>query len=647
MPDVQSHRPEEALTDPASAAGQTKRCHRLRSLSVVGGFLDGLSIDFADGLNCLIGPRGTGKTTVLEFVRYALDEFPRDDGGHARKRVEQLVRSNLGDGRIRLQLQTRDGMAYTVDRSASGDPLVLTDEGQPTEVRINGAGIFTADVFSQNDVENIADSPQSQLELIDRFAAGEIAAINRQAASLRAKLEANTNAIVSHDQQVRGLEHMVGEREAVEAKLRTFASDPDHETNEEVDAAQHQRALRGREQQALKEAGEVLQQYGQWMHEAQGQFHRRVDAAFGADILGGPNGDLIQAIHTGVGRVGDWLDRMFQSAADEIDQGKEALEEKASELREAHRVQELAFRELIAKHNHARGVATERAELERKRNELLAMERRANELKQQLDRLYQERADLADQMRALWEQRFAVRQRIAEWITEGAASPIRVQIDQCGDRSAYEQALAGWLKGYVPHFNPAAKKIAEYIPPADLRRLIRAAEVDQLQAQAEFGGDLAAKAMKALSRLEVVLELDAMELADLPRIELLEGEQWRNSLELSTGQKCTTILPILLLESHNPLLIDQPEDNLDNRYIYDTVVNAIHRVKANRQIILITHNPNIPVLGEASQVVVLSSNGASSHIDNQGTVDDCKAEIINLLEGGKEAFVRRKDRYHY
>ncbi len=626
---------------------QLKRFHRLKSLSVIGGFLDGLSVDFADGLNCLIGPRGTGKTTILEFVRYALDEFPRDDGGQARKRVEALARSNLGDGRIRLALETRDGLEYTIDRSASGEPMVLTAEGQPTDVRINSAGIFSADIFSQNDVENIADSPQSQLELIDRFAAGEIAAINRQAVSLRTKLEANTNAIVSLDQQMRGLENMVGEREAVEAKLKNLASDQDDETNEEIDTAQQQRALRGREEQTLKEAGEVLQHYGQWMDEAQGQFRVRVDGAFEDEILNGPNGQLVQAIHTALVRVGDSLDRMFQSAASEIDEGKEELEGKATELREAHRVQELAFRDLLTKHNQAQGIATERAELERKRNELLAMERRTNELKQKLDQLYQERSDLADQMRGLWEKRFAVRQKIAEWITEGAASPIRVQIDQCGDRSAYEQALAGWLKGYVPHFNPAAKKIAEYIPPADLRRLVCDGCVDELQAQAEFSGDQAAKAMKSLCRLEALLELDAMELADLPRIELLEGEQWRNSLELSTGQKCTTILPILLLESHNPLLIDQPEDNLDNRYIFDTVVNAIHRVKANRQIILITHNPNIPVLGEASQVVVLSSNGERSHIANQGTVDDCKNEIINLLEGGKEAFVRRRDRYNY
>ncbi len=63
----------------------------------------------------------------------------------------------------------------------------------------------------------------------------------------------------------------------------------------------------------------------------------------------------------------------------------------------------------------------------------------------------------------------------------------------------------------------------------------------------------------------------------------------------------TAILPILLLDSANPLLIDQPEDNLDNRFIFETVVDSIHKVKTGRQLIFVTHNPNIPVLGDGTR----------------------------------------------
>jgi ABC-type lipoprotein export system ATPase subunit len=625
----------------------TKRFHRLRSLSVIGGFLDGMQIDFAEGLNCLIGHRGTGKTTILEFIRYALDEFPRDDGGVCRKRVEALVKSSLGDGRIRLALETKEGLEYIVDRTAGGAPLVLDPDERPTDVRIQSAGLFSADIFSQNDVENTADSPQSQLALIDRFAAAKIADLNRQIAQLRAKLEANASTIVPLQAQIDGLADDLQTRDAIAAKIKALAEAQGDPKTNEVNVAHRHRALRGREEQAVQDAMDQASQYSQWLREGVGQFSQKTISAFDEAVLSGPNSDLMVGIVDVVKQLGAKLDEFFEQAAETVEVRSERIAELADELRHAHQEQELAFRDLIAKQKQAQGVATERSELERKHNELLAKARKRSDLEKQLQALYDERAQMSQKLRALWDERFKVRQRVAQRINQGAKSPIRVQVDQCGDTSDYVNALAGWMKGTVPQFNVAARKIAQFIPPLELAGLVAKKRVDELQAQAELGDAVVAKVMDALSTLEVQLQLDAMELADMPRIELLDGEEWKNSLELSTGQKCTTILPILLLDSDNPLLVDQPEDNLDNCYIYDTVVNALHRVKQQRQIILITHNPNIPVLGEAAAVFVLTSDGERARLANRGTVDDCKTEVINLLEGGKEAFIRRKDRYNY
>jgi len=627
------------------ATGRTKRCHRLKSLSVIGGFLDGMNIEFADGLNCLIGHRGTGKTTVLEFIRYALDEFPADDGGLARKRVEALIKSNLGDGRIRLALETKDALEYIVDRTVSGEPMVLTADEKPTDVRINSAGIFSADIFSQNEVENIADSPQSQLALIDKFAAAQVADINRQVLAVRNALETSANAIIANRRQLDGLSDEVGELSLVESKIKALADAQGDEKTDEVNIAHNSRALRGREQQAVKESRELIQQYETWLGESVGQFIQQAQAPFDDAILSGPNGELMAGVQEGLRRLGAQLDALLEKAARVVARGGQKIGDLAGKLQHVHQQQELSFRDLMAKHNHARGVATERAELEKKRNDLLAKDRRKAELQKQLDGLNRERSGLAKQLRALWQERFELRRQVADWINKGATSPIRVRIDQYGDASGYQNQLASWMKGIVGQYNVAARKLAQLVPPGDLLKLIAEGRAGDLQAQADLGDSQAAKIMEALGRIEVLLQLDTVQQADLPRIELLDGEEWKNSLHLSTGQKCTTILPILLLDSGNPLLVDQPEDNLDNRYIYDTVVNAIHRVKSHRQIILITHNPNIPVLGEASSVYVLTSDGERSRLANQGSVDDCKTEIINLLEGGQEAFDRRKERY--
>ena len=135
------------------------------------------------------------------------------------------------------------------------------------------------------------------------------------------------------------------------------------------------------------------------------------------------------------------------------------------------------------------------------------------------------------------------------------------------------------------------------------------------------------KVIAELRNPEKLMELEIVDLDDLPKIELSDGGIYKNSAGLSTGQKCTAILPILLFESANPLLIDQPEDNLDNRYVYECIVATVKKVKGGRQLIFVTHNPNIPVLGDAEQIVVMQSDGRSGSIQATGTVDQCRDAI--------------------
>lgn len=84
-----------------------------------------------------------------------------------------------------------------------------------------------------------------------------------------------------------------------------------------------------------------------------------------------------------------------------------------------------------------------------------------------------------------------------------------------------------------------------------------------------------------------------------------------------------------------------------NRFVFETIVEIIRKSKLTRQLIFITHNPNIPVLADAEHMVVLESDGEQSRKIAEGSVDDCKANIVMLLEGGETAFKARKNRYHY
>lgn len=628
-------------------ASSNGRFHRLQSLSIVGGFLDGLAIDFTDGLNCLIGHRGTGKTTVLEFVRYALDEFPRGEVGDiTRRRVEALVKSNLGDGRIRLAIETKDGLEYVVDRTVTGEPMVLTPDGRPTGITISSGGIFSADVFSQNEVENIADSPASQLVLIDTFVAEEMGDVRAAIADVRAKLEANANAVIPMQEQIVRLGDELSQLEGVSAKIDGLAH-VGGQNADELNVAQTHKAWRQREQQAMNEAAELFQQYINWLDEGVGQFTAASDRLFTREIFDGPNGAVLQRALARFQVLGGELDALLRRGRELFVAEQERLEEDAAELHSRHQGQELQFRDLITKHREAQGQATERAELERKRNELLLKARQQEEVKEKLAALKKQRRDLADRLSELRDQRFALRQQVAERINQTVSSPVRVRIEQDGNRDPYVELLAETLKHAGLQHRNVAKRISEVLSPAELADAVRCDDHDALKKQVGLNDSQALKAVAVLRDPRAIMRIETVELVDQPRIELKVGDGWRDSLSLSTGQKCTTVLPILLMESENPLLVDQPEDNLDNRFIHDTVVDSIRRVKPHRQIVLITHNPNIPVLGDAEGVFVLTSDGNRARLQNSGGVDECRNEIVDLLEGGAEAFMKRKERYNY
>jgi predicted ATPase len=130
---------------------------------------------------------------------------------------------------------------------------------------------------------------------------------------------------------------------------------------------------------------------------------------------------------------------------------------------------------------------------------------------------------------------------------------------------------------------------------------------------------------------------------------------WQALDELSTGQKATAVLLLLLLESDAPLIVDQPEDDLDNRFITEGVVPKMREEKRRRQFIFSTHNANIPVLGDAELIVGLTPSGEGEsgkavieqrHI---GSIDSpgVRELVEDILEGGKDAFETRRQKYGF
>lgn len=129
------------------------RFHKIRGLRVTGGFLDGLDIRFDPRLSCVIGGRGSGKTTVLEFLRFALNEMPdADRSAGQRRHIMRLLQGNLQTGRITVEVETKDGLVYFVERSLGEEPEVLDDARRPTSLSLDHRAIFSAEGYRRREV---------------------------------------------------------------------------------------------------------------------------------------------------------------------------------------------------------------------------------------------------------------------------------------------------------------------------------------------------------------------------------------------------------------------------------------------------------------------------------------------------------------
>jgi energy-coupling factor transporter ATP-binding protein EcfA2 len=172
-----------------------------------------------------------------------------------------------------------------------------------------------------------------------------------------------------------------------------------------------------------------------------------------------------------------------------------------------------------------------------------------------------------------------------------------------------------------------------------------------------FRADEAQAIIERLAEPSVRFMLERSPVYDLPRLQVSrtihdeEGDTeyiTRDFAKLSLGQQQSVLLALILSSNSTcPLIIDQPEDNLDGEFIYTTLVPVLRRAKERRQVIIVTHNPNVAVLGDAELIVVMRAINDRGEIVARGSIDhpETRDAACAILEGAREAFLRRAKMY--
>ena len=320
------------------------------------------------------------------------------------------------------------------------------------------------------------------------------------------------------------------------------------------------------------------------------------------------------------------------------------------ELQRKHRIQEkttlILFQKLEAEGESE--AARIYLELQEKKRKLEGLRSQVSRLKRHLSQLEADRSELLSRLEQKRQNIFEKRQQCAQMLSDRLGPKINIEIEKGGNSEEYFNTLRKVLRG-SRLYSRDIEKIAHKISPFEFFEIIKEKRVTDLVEKAKIATHWAETIIHYEQLRESLYEIQQVSLPDMTKILLEVGNVQKPLNSLSLGQRCTTLLSLIMIESELPLIIDTPEEGLDNIFVFDSVVKNLRTIKERRQLILATHNANIPVSGDSELIICLDSNGQKGWISCRGSIDEeeMKERVQQVLEGGKEAFIIRKDKYGY
>lgn len=617
----------------------------VEKIEISGGFLPGLSVNIPRGLTCIIGPRGSGKSTLAEALRFAVCGTST-----APKHCLDLVQANLAGGALVTITALAEGAnRYTIKRGIKQQPVLLASDGRTiSTVDIDRGTFLPLDAYSSPEIEAIADEVlgQKRRNLLDELRSEQMRNIHLSLAESARSLDANADRIRTAQRMIQDLTEQTEELGDVRARLRALAPS-DHEPTADFIRLSRQQQLNQREITKLDTADRDLRTLVRTLDQLQGEarlaFNARLaeEQSANVDILRRYDGRLAAPL----GSVEEHLlaiSGLIREALDTVAEARQSVVH-------AHSSHASELVKLTALNQAASEQARMRATLEQQVAKLQALEEQRSELHAELKTLHEKRKSLKTTHILMRDQISTMREEVASELQREAGTRVRIRIMRNADHLAYQEMLVDGLRGARVRNHDEIIATLMQLRPEQLAQFIQDNDLDSFDELTTFGSERSRKILDAFRESVDPLALEVIAIEDRIAIELNVSSagkaNFKDASDLSRGQKCTALLPILLARRDSPLIIDQPEDNLDNHFIYETVVNAVQRLKKRRQMIFITHNANIPVLAEADLVLVMNSDGRVGVVEKFGTVDECREQIIELLEGGRKAFELRSKRY--
>ena len=624
---------------------------------------DHFVVDFSPQLTTIIGGRGSGKSSILRFIRGVFGRIADleavgnqsilDDHTNFYQQWHSKKKKGVFRDNSLIEIfVVRNGVEYRITASniiSSDDQNISIekwDNDKDDYELIEDEGFlefFEFENFSQKQIYEIAQAPNALRERIDS-AIPEISKLNAQKKQLRLEYFEKATTIRKIEGQISAKGKIATEIKDLTNQIKTYESSP-------IEKLLKQRQSFAKEKEEFTSFLESLDDNSTLFDE--------LIEGFVLDEIDFEN--ISKEQKPEIKKLTEKAAKEFKAVADEI----KALQKKTIAIKSTldKELEKSKWQKGYA--DNLKKIEAEKASLQEKGIKSIENFEGLIEEKNKQTKLFTkieaQEKELASELKIKHGIKEKYVAALKEITTSRAAfvkeilkgEKVRISIKPFRNRDDYEQQIRAILQREIEFAGPIDNMVAKCFAGKVETNLPKIFQDIITMRAGEIPDGYDGHIKKAIEKLNdrQIDEYDLLFPEDEIQVEYKppKSKSFKLLSNASAGQKTTAILTFLLSYGNNPLILDQPEDDLDNKLVYDLIVERLREAKEHRQVIVVTHNANIPVNGDAEYIVAMNSESNKIKVLLAGTVEETHItkEICDVMEGSEEAFNMRSKRYDH
>ena len=618
-----------ALIDHASRVSKSqpeKYQHSyIKSIAFEGGILDGQQVDFSPELNSLIGIRGSGKSSIIEAIRYLLN-IPFGDKTTDQKYKNSLVTHTLGSGgKATIQAVDKYGQEYRISRILNEQREVFVDNELKTGIAIRKTILHKPVYFGQKDLSSTGEGFEK--DLVEKLLGEKLVEIRKQIRDQKELVNLQCDKLTNLSSIDEKIKENTDKQKDAEFRLKIFKDNGiEDKLQKQTDFNVDNRKIKAILSNVNEYENALTDVQDQYEDELKNHllYQSKQNEAFFKEFF-----DLYKVELNSFENVKSELVKIREQSC--------KLKVREGEFGEMGKAQLDKFAEVRRKLEADLKEQGKQLNIE----EFPMLQKTIETTKQLLDSLQKESKKSTDikeelikalsKLNELWHQEFRLIESELKKVNENQ-SALHINSEYKGDKTAFVEFFKSIFKGSKIRKNNLQNTVNKYM---DFTAIFN--NLDKVKTE------MGSAEIFEQYFFDNLKELLSWQVPNKFIIKYRDKELQHHSL----GQRASALILFVLSQQENDLvIIDQPEDDLDNQTIYEDVIKLVRKLKPQTQFIFATHNANFPVLGDSEQIHACRYANESMGLSS-GSIDSpvIQQEIVNIMEGGEDAFNKRKDIY--